>query len=103
LKLGPFDNPEATDLSELAHMRVVDEKAYTRRMQDLWNELKKRAGEDGTLDYWNFVKASDFAQTVTRAQLVSFLVSYGYANLRRKGNNLFLFTEGKHVPKLSGS
>src|SRR5436853_7886393 len=50
LHLGPFDNPEATDLSELAHMRVVDEKAYTRRMQDLWNELKKRAGEDGTLD-----------------------------------------------------
>src|SRR5216684_7605729 len=84
LHLGPFDNPEATNLGELARMRVVDEKAYTRKMQDLWNELKQRADEDETVDYWNFIKASNFAQTVTRAQLVSFLVSYGYATLQRR-------------------
>ena len=103
LHLGPFDNPEATNLAELDKMRVVDEKAYTRKMQDLWNELKKRAGEDETVDYWDFIKASNFAQTVTRAQLVSFLVSYGYANLQRKDNTMFLVPKAKPHPHPEGS
>jgi len=103
LHLGPFDNPEATNLGELAKMRIVEEKAYTRKMQDLWNELKKRTGEDETVDYWNFIKASDFAQTVARAQLVSFLVSYGYANLQRKGNTMFLVPKAKPDPHPEGS
>ncbi len=103
LHLGPFDNPEATNLGELAKMRIVEEKAYTRKMQDLWNELKKRTGEDETVDYWNFIKASDFAQTVARAQLVSFLVSYGYANLQRKGNTMFLVPKTKPDPHPEGS
>jgi len=103
LHLGPFDNPEATNLGELAKMRIVEEKAYTRKMQDLWNELKKRAEEDETVDYWNFIKASDFAQTVARAQLVSFLVSYGYANLHRKGNTMFLVPKAKPDPHPEGS
>src|SRR5437867_3749604 len=102
LHLGPFDNPEATNLGELAQMRVVDEKAYTRKMQDLWNELKKRAEEE-TVDYWDFIKASNFAQTITRAQLVSFLVSYGYANLQRKGNTMFLVPKAKPDPHPEGS
>jgi hypothetical protein len=72
-------------------------------MQDLWNELKKRAEENETVDYWNFIKASDFAQTVTRAQLVSFLVSYGYANLQRKGNTMFLVPKAKTDPHSQGS
>jgi hypothetical protein len=103
LHLGPFDNPEATNMGELAQMRIVDEKAYTRKMQDLWNELKKRAEEDETVDYWNFIKASDFAQTVIRAQLVSFLVSYGYATLQRKGNTMFLVPKAKPDPHPEGS
>ena len=103
LHLGPFDNPAATDLGELARMRVVDERTYTRKMQDLWNELKERAGEDETVDYWNFIKASNFAHTVIRAQLVSFLVSYGYANLQRKGNTMVLVPNAKPDPHSKGS
>jgi hypothetical protein len=90
LHLGPFVNPVATDLGELARMRVVEEKAYTGKMQELWKELKERAREDERVDYWDFIGGSDFAQTVARAQLVSFLVSYGYANLLRKGKSMFL-------------
>ncbi len=103
LHLGPFDNPEATNMSELARMRVVDEKAYTKKMQDLWTELKERAGQDETVGYWNFIKSSSFAHTVTRAQLVSFLVSYGYANLQRKGNTMVLVPNAKPDPHYQGS
>ncbi len=103
LHLGPFVNPDATDPAELARMRVVEEKAYTRKMQDLWNELKESAGEDKTVDYWTFIRTPDFAQTIARAQLVSFLVTYGYASLHRKGNSMFLVPKVKPDPQLEGS
>ncbi len=103
LHLGPFVMPETTDLGELTRMRVVEEKAYTRKMQDLWKELKDSAGEGQRVDYWDFIGAPDFAQTIVRAQLVSFLVSYGYANLLRKGNRMFLVAKAKPDPNLEGS
>lgn len=103
LHLGPFAVPETADLNELARMRVVEEKAYTRKMQDLWKELKERAGDDQRVDYWDFIGGSDFAQTIVRAQLVSFLVSYGYASLLRKGNGLFLVPKAEPDPRLEGS
>jgi hypothetical protein len=103
LHLGPFVIPETTDLGELARMRVVEEKAYTRKMQDLWKELKESAGEDNSVDYWTFIRRSEFAQTITRAQLVSFLVSYGYANLQRRGKSIFLVPKAKPDPHLEGS
>jgi len=103
LHLGPFVLPETADLGELARMRVLDEKAYTTKMRDLWKELKERAGEDQRVDYWDFIRGSDFAQTIVRAQLVSFLVSYGYANLLRKGNSMFLVPKAKPDPRLEGS
>lgn len=103
LHLGPFVNPDATDLAELARMRFVEEKAYSRKMQDLWKELIESAGEAGRVDYWNFIGASDFAQTIARAQLVSFLVSYGYANLLRKENSMFLVPKAKPDLQLEAS
>ena len=89
LQLGPFETPSATDLEELARQRVVEEKAYTRKMQDLWKELKETAGE-GNVDYWKFIQRPDFAETIARAQLVSFLVSYGYTNLQKTSKGMFL-------------
>jgi hypothetical protein len=84
-------------------MRVVEEKAYTRKMQDLWKELKNSAEKDEKVDYWDFISGSDFAQTISRAQLVSFLVSYGYANLLRKGNSIFLVPKATPDPHPEGS
>jgi hypothetical protein len=103
LHLGPFVGPSSTDLGELARMRVVEEKAYTRKMQDLWKELKNSAEKDEKVDYWDFISGSDFAQTIARAQLVSFLVSYRYANLLRKGNSIFLVPKAKPDPHPEGS
>jgi hypothetical protein len=103
LHLGPFASPYPTDLKELGQMRLIEEKAYTRKMQDLWNELKQSAREDERVDYWGFIGGADFAQTIARAQLVSFLVSYGYANLLRKGKSMFLVPKAKPDPRIEGS
>jgi len=103
LHLGPFVSPDAADFEELARMHVVEEKAYTRKMQDLWKELKESAEKDERVDYWNFIRGSDFAATIARAQLVSFLVTYGYANLQRKGNSMFLVPKARPDPHPEGS
>src|SRR2546422_11660739 len=71
LHLGPFVMPETTNIGELARMRVVEEKSYTRKMQDLWEELNERAGEDESVDYCDFIGGFDSAHTVVRAQIVS--------------------------------
>src|SRR5207245_9889636 len=55
------------------------------------------------VDYWNFVRGSDFAETIARAQLVSFLVTYGYANLQRKGSSLLLVPKARPDPHTEGS
>ncbi len=103
LHLGPFVSPDVADFGELARMHVVEEKAYTRKMQDLWKELKESAEKDERVDYWNFIRGSDFAETIARAQLVSFLVSYGYANLQRRGNSMFLVPKARPDPHTEGS
>jgi len=103
LQLGPFATPDATDLGELARMRVIEEKAYTRKMHELWKELKERSGEDEKVDYWSFIQGTDFAQTIARAQLVSFLVSYGYADLQRTRNEMLLIPKSEPRVHSEGS
>src|SRR3989441_4265570 len=56
LHLGPFITPDAADLGEMARMRVVEEKAYTRKMEDLWKELRNSAERDGRVNYWDFIR-----------------------------------------------
>src|SRR5206468_12033871 len=81
---------------ELARMRVVEEKGLTKRLEELRIEMKEKAGEDERIEYWSFVRTSSFPQTVLRAQMVSFLVSYGMAALDRKREKMFLIP--RHPP-----
>ena len=78
------------DTPELARMRVLEERAFGRRLEDLRREMKDKVGEEGRVDYWTFVRAKSFADTVFRAQMVSFLVSYGMAMLEKKKDKMFL-------------
>jgi hypothetical protein len=95
LHLGPFSTPSGTDIEEMARMRVIEEKAYTKKMQDMWKELKEQADDGKRVDYWGFIGTQDFSHTIARAQLVSFLVSYGYANLLKTSRGMFLVPKDK--------
>jgi len=89
LQAGPFNEPSGMETAELARLRIHEEKAFNQRLEDLRLEMKSKSGDD-RIDYWKFVKASTFAHTVLRAQMVSFLVSYGMATLERTEEKMVL-------------
>ncbi len=104
LNAGPFAEPSAMETAELVRLRIHEEKAFNQRLEELRRELKDKAGDDQRIDYWKFVKAGSFATTVLRAQMVSFLISYGMALLERKREKMILiprdppFTKGEGSP-----
>lgn len=103
LQAGPFAEPSSVDTPELARLRIHEEKAFNQRLEDLRRELKEKAEPEGQLDYWAFVRADTFAQTVLRAQLVSFLVSYGMALLKQTKERMTLIPREPPFVRAEGS
>jgi len=74
---------EEVALQELARLGILSEEEFVATLERAWGELNERA--DGReISYWDFIAARTFEETVGRAWLVSFLVSYGYATLEVK-------------------
>ena len=73
-----------TTREELIRLRILADKTFREELEVFWQELKnKTAGNDKIL-YWNFVGAKTYNETLKRAYMTSFLVTYGYATLEIK-------------------
>ncbi len=73
-----------TSREELVAQRVLGDKEFSEELECYWHELKVKVaekGQDGKIDYWEFIGADTYEETVQRAFLTSFLVTYGYATL----------------------
>jgi hypothetical protein len=81
--------PEQTEMNsatweELVRQRILRDKAFSEEMEDFWHELRRtiaEKGKNGKIRYWDFIGAETFEETVDRAFMTSFLVTYGYATL----------------------
>jgi len=71
----------AATREELVKERIFAEKAFSEELEVFWEELKQRVGKEGKIRYWDFIGADDYLETVRRAYMTSFLVTYGYATL----------------------
>ena len=69
--------PRPMSDEELAALGILSREGFLSFLGALWDELKAA----GSVDYWRFVRRARFEETVRRAYAVSFLVSYGYADL----------------------
>lgn len=83
-----FEVPEFamgfTSRDELIKEQVLGDKFFSEELEAYWQELKMRVkekGADGKMFYWDFIGADTYEETVERAFLASFLISYGYATL----------------------
>lgn len=82
--------PGTADANMLTGLGIHGEE-FGKQLLSLWNELRQKSGESKTpVEYWSFVKGSTYPDTVQRAYVVSFLVTYGYARLRQEGEKMTL-------------
>ncbi|HUK85391.1 MAG TPA: hypothetical protein VLU95_05985 [Candidatus Acidoferrum sp.] len=69
---------------ELIKQRVLSDVEFSSELTHYWEELKNcvaKKGVEGKIHYWDFIGAETYEETVQRAFLASFLVTYGYATL----------------------
>lgn len=69
---------------ELVNQRILRDETFSQELEDFWQELKSEVaekGENGKIRYQSFVYAESYNETVNRAFMTSFLVTYGYATL----------------------
>jgi hypothetical protein len=67
--------------SELVEANILRDEAFSAELDRYWQELKQKAAAEGKLLYMDWVGADTYEETVHRAYLTSFLVTYGYATL----------------------
>jgi len=73
-----------TSRDELIKQRILSDKEFSVELNNYWQQLKAcvaSGGEDGKINYWDFIGADTYEETVQRAFLTSFLISYGFATL----------------------
>lgn len=71
----------ATTREELVKLRILAEKPFLEELEVFWEELKRKVGGEEKIRYWDFVGADTYSETIKRAYMTSFLVTYGYATL----------------------
>ena len=83
-----FEVPEVaigiTSRDELVRQGILGDKVFSEELECYWLELKEKVKEketDGKMFYWDFIGADTYEETVQRAFLTSFLITYGYATL----------------------
>ncbi len=71
----------ATTREELVRLKILAEKTFLEELETFWKELQQTVGEDEKILYGDFVGADTYKETLNRAYMTSFLVTYGYATL----------------------
>ena len=69
---------------ELIGENILRDEAFSAELDRYWQELKEKTqtkGHDGKLFYMDWVGTDTYEETVQRAYITSFLVTYGYATL----------------------
>ena len=83
-------NPESADSNTLVGLGIHGEE-FEASLIHLWKELVElHKAEKAPLEYWKFVKMANHQETVKRAYLVSFLVTYGFAKMQLDGERITL-------------
>lgn len=68
-------------VNELLEQKVLADKMFSEELNILWRELIQKTAGQGKIKYWDFIGATTFDETVRRAYMTSFLVTYGFATM----------------------
>lgn len=73
--------PEEVSREELSNFGFESKEDFDEMIEETWEELKEAGGDESQASYWGFIDSKNFHETVRKAWIVSFLVSYGYATI----------------------
>lgn len=71
----------STTLQELIKMGIMLDESFNDTLHTFWQELRERVSDRERVSYWSFIVADTYDETIYRAYLTSFLVTYGYAHM----------------------
>jgi hypothetical protein len=66
---------------ELVREKILAKKTFMDDLVASWDQLKQKVGEKKKILYWDFIGCNTYNETLDRAYMTSFLVTYGYATL----------------------
>jgi len=91
LQLGRSSQPQAVEMAEALRLGVTSTEGFMRMLERVWSEMKNEYSKSGEVEYWKFALRDSYPETVRRAYLISFLLTYGYARmLVKKNGRMFL-------------
>ncbi|MBN1683481.1 hypothetical protein JW865_08020 [Candidatus Bathyarchaeota archaeon] len=73
---------EIATIEDAKMLGFLPEEGFVQSLEAFWVELGQKANETGIIDYWDWIGADTYEETVKRSYLTVFLVSYGYANIK---------------------
>lgn len=91
---------------ELVKQRVLGDREFSLELECFWQELKDKVSEkslDGKVAYWDFIGGDTYEETIGRAFLTSFLITYGYATLEidRLEETIFIVPFKKQIDEVT--
>ena len=86
-------------MKEAFDLGLIPEEGFTELLGGFWRELGEKAGVGGVIDYWDWIGAETYRDTVYRAYMTVFMVGYGYASVSH--NRLTEETSIVHNPEPS--
>ena len=81
--------PSSINAETLTGLGVHGEE-FNKQISRLYDELRVACEKSKVTDYWTFVRRPTYQETVHRAYLISFLITYGFAKLKTEDGKLSL-------------
>jgi hypothetical protein len=75
-------NAGITSMGDARALGYFPEEGFSEILEAFWEEMKGKTPEGGWMPYWDWIGSETYEETVKRAYLTSFLVTYGYAMIR---------------------